>query len=131
MSASEKTSLLPSNASGSGPSYYFLKGEATGGASDLVRDADGGQVIEIVPDGATDEDFASRPVGQKVSRCACLRLHVTSRGSTNFLVLSIGCDSLPLLSVLLRPLQNKRFGKSCLVELGHLAMVVNMARLEL
>ena len=82
MSASEKTSLLPSNASGSGPSYYFLKGEATGGASDLVRDADGGQVIEIVPDGATGEDFASRPVGQKVSRCACLwkKSHVTSWG---------------------------------------------------
>jgi hypothetical protein len=38
----------------------------------LVRDADGGQVIEIVPDGATGEDFASRPVGQRVSRYTCL-----------------------------------------------------------
>ena len=67
MSASEKTSLLPSNASGSGPSYYFLKGDPSSGGSDLVRDADGGEVIDIVPDGATDEDFASRPIGQKVS----------------------------------------------------------------
>jgi hypothetical protein len=51
MSSSEKTALLPSSASG----------------SDLVRDADGGEVIDIVPDGATGEDFASRPVGQRVS----------------------------------------------------------------
>lgn len=66
-SASEKTSLLPSNASGSGPSYYFLKGDSTAGGSDLVRDADGGEVIDIVPEGSTGEDFASRPIGQKVS----------------------------------------------------------------
>ena len=90
MSASEKTSLLPSNASGSGPSYYFLKGEATGGASDLVRDADGGQVIEIVPEGATDEDFASRPVGQRVSRSTCLGSHATSKGRLTGSFFSIG-----------------------------------------
>jgi hypothetical protein len=67
MSSSEKTALLPSSASGSGSSYYFLQGERAEGASDLVRDADGGEVIDIVPDGATGEDFASRPVGQRVS----------------------------------------------------------------
>jgi len=33
----------------------------------LVRDVDGGGVIDIVPEGASGEDFASRPIGQKVS----------------------------------------------------------------
>jgi hypothetical protein len=33
----------------------------------LVRDVDGGEVIDIVPEGASGEDFASRPNGQKVS----------------------------------------------------------------
>ncbi len=34
----------------------------------LVRDVDGGEVIDIVPEeGASGEDFASRPIGQIVS----------------------------------------------------------------
>lgn len=66
--SSETSSLLPpSNASGSGSSYYFLKGEAAEGTTNSVRDADGGEVIDILPPGATENDFASRPVGQRVS----------------------------------------------------------------
>mmetsp|Transcript_31228 Transcript_31228/g.71897 ORF Transcript_31228/g.71897 Transcript_31228/m.71897 type:complete len:235 (+) Transcript_31228:69-773(+) len=58
--------FLPSNASGNNPSsYYFLLGDNNeGGTTASVRDADGGEVIETVPDGASNEDFASRPVGQ-------------------------------------------------------------------
>jgi hypothetical protein len=68
-SPNEKSALLPSNASGSGSSYYFLKGEPTEGQTNAVRDADGGEVIDIVPHGASEEDFASRPVvGHRVSK---------------------------------------------------------------
>ena len=66
---SETESFLPSNASGNNSSsYYFLLAENNdGGANSSVRDADGGEVIETVPDGASTDDFASRPVGRAVS----------------------------------------------------------------
>jgi hypothetical protein len=73
--SSETSSLLPSNASGSGSSYYFLKGEATEGTTNSVRDADGGEVIDILPPGATENDFASRPVGQRVSRSLVMAMY--------------------------------------------------------
>ena len=62
--------LMPSNASGNNSSsYYFLLGENNESVTNAsVRDADGGEVLETVPDGASNEDFASRPVGQRVSR---------------------------------------------------------------
>ena len=58
--SSEKDALLPSNASGSGPSYYFLKSDTS---HHEARDMDGGEVIEQLPAGATEDDFASRAVG--------------------------------------------------------------------
>ena len=63
----EKSQLLPSNASGSGPSYYFVKGTDQAGQTDSVRDTDGGEVLETYPDGTTEDEFASRPVGVRVS----------------------------------------------------------------
>lgn len=60
MSSSEKDALLPSNASGSGPSYYFLKADSS---HHEARDMDGGEVVEQLPAGATEDDFASRAVG--------------------------------------------------------------------
>ena len=66
--------LMPSSASGNNSSsYYFLLGSGENNNESSVnnasvRDADGGEVIETVPDGASNEDFASRPVGQRVSR---------------------------------------------------------------
>jgi hypothetical protein len=57
---SESDALLPSNASGSGPSYYFLKNDTS---SHDARDMDGGEVVEQLPAGATEDDFASRAVG--------------------------------------------------------------------
>lgn len=69
----EKSSLLPSNASGSGSSYYFLKGEQAG-QTDSVRDTDGGEVVETIPDGANEDEFASRPVGVRVSISDYLQL---------------------------------------------------------
>jgi len=68
--AGETSSLLPSNASGSGPSYYFVKGEASEGTTNSVRDADGGEVIDILPNGANNDDFASRPIGQRPATTA-------------------------------------------------------------
>jgi hypothetical protein len=63
---SEKAALLPSNASGSGSSYYFLN-EGSG------LDANGGEVLETLPEGATEEEFASRPVG--TPRAVSQRFH--------------------------------------------------------
>jgi hypothetical protein len=62
--ARETDSLLPSNASGNESSkYYFLNGANTeyqGGTTHAVRDADGGYVVEGLPDNATEDDFAPR-----------------------------------------------------------------------
>lgn len=58
----ETTSLLPSNASGNSSSYYFLKSEGEGGVNSSVRDADGLEVIETIPQGSTEAEFASRPL---------------------------------------------------------------------
>lgn len=57
---SESDALLPSNASGAGSSYYFLKNDSS---SHEARDMDGGEVVEQLPAGATEDDFASRAVG--------------------------------------------------------------------
>lgn len=58
---SEKDALLPSNASGSGPSnYYFVKSDSS---THEQRDMDGGEVVETLPAGATEDDFAARSIG--------------------------------------------------------------------
>ena len=68
----ETTSLLPSNASGNGSSYYFLKSESTeGGVHSSVRDEDGLAVVETLPQGSSEAEFAARPVGIKVSSVPC------------------------------------------------------------
>ena len=60
---SETEALLPSNASGSGPSYYFLHQEGNeAGTNSSVRDADGGEVVDTLPEGAEPQEFAARPV---------------------------------------------------------------------
>jgi len=99
MTSSEKDALLPSNASGSGPSYYFLKNDSS---SHEARDMDGGEVIEQLPAGATEDDFASRAVGtpRAVSKPLQLnRIHInvalldSGRGSrlkTSFRLASYG-----------------------------------------
>jgi hypothetical protein len=62
--AQETDSLLPSNASGNESSkYYFLNSTNTeyqGGSTQAVRDGDGGLVVEGIPDGATEDEFAPR-----------------------------------------------------------------------
>lgn len=62
---SEQSPLLPSNASGSESSkYYFLnRNNSTAGTSDAVRDGDGDPVQEMLPPGATAEEFAPRVIG--------------------------------------------------------------------
>jgi hypothetical protein len=66
MATDETTALLPSNASGSGSSYYFLHSESSQGERS-IRDADGGEVIERLPQGVSDDtEFAPRLVDQKV-----------------------------------------------------------------
>jgi hypothetical protein len=62
--ARETDSLLPSNASGNESSkYYFLNSANTeyeGGTTQAVRDGDGGHVVEGLPQGATEDEFAPR-----------------------------------------------------------------------
>lgn len=64
-SKSEKAPLLSSD---SPRSYYFLKGEPTEGQTNAVRDADGGEVIEVAPEGTTEDDFASRAISPSIKR---------------------------------------------------------------
>jgi hypothetical protein len=65
----EQTPLLPSNAIGSESSkYYFLKDENhQGGTTNSVRDADGGPVHEVLPGGASHQEFAPRVIGSPVA----------------------------------------------------------------
>ncbi|MGK3738419.1 MAG: hypothetical protein ACI8RD_008008 [Bacillariaceae sp.] len=44
--------------------YYFKKHERNGGGSyESVSDGDGGQVVETLPPGSNEEDFAPRALG--------------------------------------------------------------------
>jgi hypothetical protein len=60
----ETDSLLPSNANGDESSkYYFLNSvnnEYQGGTTQAVRDGDGGEIVEGIPEGATEDEFAPR-----------------------------------------------------------------------
>jgi len=59
---SESTPLL----STTGPSsnaYYFLQRPS----HSIVREEDGDPVINVLPDGATQEEFSSRPVNVSLS----------------------------------------------------------------
>lgn len=61
----ESSALLPSKASGSESSkYYFLNktDDYQGGTTGAVRDSDGGGVVEGIPQGATEDEFAPRPL---------------------------------------------------------------------
>ena len=59
--------LAPSNASGNGSSkYYFLANHPTGS----TRSADGGEVVEGIPEGAHTDEFAPKQLPPLVrSRC--------------------------------------------------------------
>lgn len=66
----ETDPLMPSNASGNESSrYYFLnKPETTTSTTNnLVRDADGIAVVESVPEGTAEEEFAPRVLPPVVS----------------------------------------------------------------
>lgn len=66
---SESSPLIenPSAGGSNAPSYYFLqqsdRTESLGVGDRSAHDADGGQVIDVLPDGATRDEFASRAVG--------------------------------------------------------------------
>ena len=66
---SETDPLMPSNASGNESSwYYFLNKPATPTSSNLlVRDNDGGVVVESAPPGTQEEEFAPRVLPPVVS----------------------------------------------------------------
>lgn len=61
----ESTPLMaPSNASGNGSSkYYFLQGHNRTAS----RAADGGEVVEGIPEGAAADEFAPKQLGPMVS----------------------------------------------------------------
>lgn len=60
----ESSPLLPSNASGSKSSKWYFLGKSddnyVGGITNSVRDGDGGEVVETLPEGATEDEFAPR-----------------------------------------------------------------------
>ncbi|MEM1010434.1 MAG: hypothetical protein AAGJ35_15680, partial [Myxococcota bacterium] len=62
--ASETTSLLPSNASGPGSSYYFLKSQADNSGAES---GDQQPVLEQFPSGTTPNEFMARPVGNNTA----------------------------------------------------------------
>lgn len=77
----ETTPLLrSSNVGGSESSskYYFLNKsneDYAGGASDLVRDGDGAQVVEQIPMGTSEQEFAPKYLPPVVCvRSSCLQL---------------------------------------------------------
>mmetsp|Transcript_8486 Transcript_8486/g.12119 ORF Transcript_8486/g.12119 Transcript_8486/m.12119 type:complete len:236 (+) Transcript_8486:97-804(+) len=65
---SESTPLMPPSAGGgSTSSYYFLQHNSDqqsfeGGGESVTRDADGGEVLESLPNGASSQEFAPRQV---------------------------------------------------------------------
>ena len=68
MSRQETAPLLGSNGngggSGSGRAYYFNQSEKSdSGKYQSVSDADGGQVVESLPQGASAQDFEPRTIG--------------------------------------------------------------------
>lgn len=66
---SETTPLVaPSPAGGSTSSYYFLDREPSFAGESASRDADGGEVIETLPRGTVEAEFAPRPVGSPSPR---------------------------------------------------------------
>jgi len=66
----ESSPLLPSKSSGSEHSKYYFVGKSStdyeGGHSNLVRDADGEQVVEGIPEGASGDEFAPKLLSQDV-----------------------------------------------------------------
>ena len=87
--SSEKSPLLPSNASGAESSkYYFLRDENhQGGTTDAVRDGDGAPVHETLPPGSSAEEFAPRVIGSPaaVRALACPYEFVAVYSDTFFL----------------------------------------------
>ena len=61
MVGKESTPLLQKN--GEGSTYYFEKVEKKGSSFQSTTDGDGGQVVETLPPGASEEDFAPRTLG--------------------------------------------------------------------
>ena len=58
----ESTPLLQKN-EGEGSTYYFEKIERKGSSFQSTNNVDGGQVVETLPSGANEGDFAPRTLG--------------------------------------------------------------------
>ena len=66
MSNKESTTLLsPSNASGANSSKYYFLNQAP--SESMNNAGDGGEVIETVPQGASEDEFAPRILSRQVS----------------------------------------------------------------
>ena len=65
----ENTPLLARNPSESSKYYFLGKSSESyqGGTTNAVRDADGQQVVETVPEGTTEDEFAPRMLSELVS----------------------------------------------------------------
>jgi hypothetical protein len=66
MSRQEQTPLLGDNGANGGGTYYFnnqTTEKQDSGYNQAVSDADGGQVVETLPPGASAQDFEPRAIG--------------------------------------------------------------------
>mmetsp|Transcript_30223 Transcript_30223/g.64809 ORF Transcript_30223/g.64809 Transcript_30223/m.64809 type:complete len:116 (-) Transcript_30223:1995-2342(-) len=61
MAGRETTPLLQKK--GDNKTYYFKKIEKKGSSFQATSDGDGGRVVETLPVGSTEEDFAPRTLG--------------------------------------------------------------------
>ena len=63
MSSQQESTPLLQSKGGEGNTYYFQKVEKNGSSLRAATDPDGGQMIETLPPGSTEEDFAPRALG--------------------------------------------------------------------
>ncbi|VEU33989.1 unnamed protein product [Pseudo-nitzschia multistriata] len=66
MTGKESTPLLQKN--GDGNNFYFKKLQKEGSSYDSTTDADGGHVVETLPHGSSEEDFAPRALGESIKK---------------------------------------------------------------
>ena len=64
MAGKESTPLLQKK--GESKTYYFQKLEKRGSSFQSTRDEDGGRMVETLPMGSTEKDFAPRTLGASI-----------------------------------------------------------------
>jgi hypothetical protein len=80
---SESTPLLSATGASSN-AYYFLQRPSNDATRSLARAEGGDAVVNILPDGATQEEFSSRPVNVRLHLLTFVILWVCIPGSSAY-----------------------------------------------